>query len=415
MLTSFRRHKKECPHRNEGRAYRRCRCPISAEGQLGDTYIRASLKTADWNRAQDIVREWEAKQQVVGHDAPVRIGEATESFLADAQARSLAAETLKKYKSLFARLKDFAQFAGYDLLRDLDVDSMSRFRGTWKDGPRASQKKLERLRAFFRFCQKRRWLAENPASELKAPKIPVLPTMPYTQEEMLKILAATEAYQARAQSHAKLNAIRLRSLILVLRYSGLRINDVVSLSPDRLSADDKLFLYTAKTGVPVRVKLPAPVADALRKTPMMDGRYWFRTTEAKPRTAVSRWQRRLAALFKVKAESKAKAVGAETKAKAVGAETKTKAVGIRVHAHRFRDTFAVELLLAGVPMERVSVLLGHESLRTTERHYSPWVRARQEQLERDLAQSWCNDHFLQMQTNQTNHARDTRGETERPN
>ena len=27
------------------------------------------------------------------------------------------------------------------------------------------------------------------------------------------------------------------------------------------------------------------------------------------------------------------------------------------HAHRFRDTFAVELLLASVPLERVSVLL----------------------------------------------------------
>ena len=28
------------------------------------------------------------------------------------------------------------------------------------------------------------------------------------------------------------------------------------------------------------------------------------------------------------------------------------------HAHRFRDTFATELLLAGVPLERVSVLWG---------------------------------------------------------
>ena len=27
------------------------------------------------------------------------------------------------------------------------------------------------------------------------------------------------------------------------------------------------------------------------------------------------------------------------------------------HAHRFRDTFAVELLLAGVPIDQVSILL----------------------------------------------------------
>ena len=49
------------------------------------------------------------------------------------------------------------------------------------------------------------------------------------------------------------------------------------------------------------------------------------------------------------------------------------------HAHRFRDTFAVELLLAGVPLERVSILLGHSSIKVTEKHYAPWVRERQEQ------------------------------------
>ncbi len=32
------------------------------------------------------------------------------------------------------------------------------------------------------------------------------------------------------------------------------------------------------------------------------------------------------------------------------------------------------LLLAGVPLEQVSVLLGHQSIKVTERHYSPWVK-----------------------------------------
>jgi integrase/recombinase XerD len=50
------------------------------------------------------------------------------------------------------------------------------------------------------------------------------------------------------------------------------------------------------------------------------------------------------------------------------------------HAHRRRDSFAVELLLVGVPLEQVSILLGHASTKVTEKYYSPWVKARRDQL-----------------------------------
>jgi integrase len=61
------------------------------------------------------------------------------------------------------------------------------------------------------------------------------------------------------------------------------------------------------------------------------------------------------------------------------------------HAHRFRDTFAVELLLVGVTLERVSILLGHTSVKITEKHYAPWVRERQEQAEADVKRTWAHD------------------------
>jgi integrase/recombinase XerD len=41
-------------------------------------------------------------------------------------------------------------------------------------------------------------------------------------------------------------------------------------------------------------------------------------------------------------------------------------------SHRLRDTFAVDLLGKGVPLEEVSKLLGHESIKTTEQHYAKW-------------------------------------------
>jgi site-specific recombinase XerD len=57
-------------------------------------------------------------------------------------------------------------------------------------------------------------------------------------------------------------------------------------------------------------------------------------------------------------------------------------------SHRFRHTFAVEMLLAGVGIERVSKLLGHKTLRTTEKYYSAWVKERQQRLEAEVKDAW---------------------------
>ena len=48
----------------------------------------------------------------------------------------------------------------------------------------------------------------------------------------------------------------------------------------------------------------------------------------------------------------------------------------------------MEALLRGVPIEVVSMMLGHASIRTTEKHYAPWVQARQKQLERHMQTTW---------------------------
>jgi integrase len=69
----------------------------------------------------------------------------------------------------------------------------------------------------------------------------------------------------------------------------------------------------------------------------------------------------------------------------------------RGYAHRFRDTFSAELLLAGVPMGEVSILLGHSNIKITQQHYSPWVRDRQLQLEADLERAWNRDPVVQAQ------------------
>jgi integrase/recombinase XerD len=109
--------------------------------------------------------------------------------------------------------------------------------------------------------------------------------------------------------------------------------------------------------------LPPKVVEALKDSPSDDSRYFFWNGRCLPMSAVKIWERTFQRLFEL-------------------AKVKNGTV------HRFRDTFAVELLLKGVPIEQVSVLLGHSSLKITEKHYSPWVKARQEQLEAAVRKAW---------------------------
>ncbi len=51
-----------------------------------------------------------------------------------------------------------------------------------------------------------------------------------------------------------------------------------------------------------------------------------------------------------------------------------------------------------MPLERVSVLLGHQSIRVTEKHYAPWVRERQEQAEADVRRAWSEDPVVLLET-----------------
>jgi integrase len=254
------------------------------------------------------------------------------------------------------------------LLSEFNLGVLEAFQAEWKEGALASLKKLERVKSFFRAATMRRWITENPAVYLQRPKVRFRPTLPFTQDEMKHILDAVDCYPDKAGKTGRANALRLRAFILTLRYTGLRIGDVTRLTTDQL-AGNKVFLYTQKTGQPVSCVLPEFVAEALENVPRLSERYFFWTGCSTLHTAIGSWQRTLRKLFELACVQKG-------------------------YAHRFRDTFAVELLLAGVPTEEVAVLLGHCNIGITQKHYSPWVHARQRQLETNLERAWKRDPLV---------------------
>jgi integrase len=314
------------------------------EGTLRGKPIRKSLETKNWNTAQSIVREWETAGK---YDLAVQFSKAKEKFIQELAGRNLHWTTFNKYKLVMRKLEEFAGEKDLKLLQHFDLPALRDFAATCNDGPLSKSKKIERLRTFFSFCTGAGWIDNNPALLLKRPIIHEKPTLPFSRDEM-KLM--------------KENASGiLLTFILVLRYSGLRISDAAMLKSSALNGD-KLLLHMAKTDEPVFVPLPQELVSLLRETPTRDG-YYFVAGSKRMETVTNNWRKRLATLWK--------------------------RVGIHGgHPHRFRDTFAVELLLGGVDIKTVSILLGHASLKVTEKHYAPWVRERQERLEQEVRKSW---------------------------
>jgi excisionase family DNA binding protein len=65
MLTLFRRHTKSCKDRHggkdKGRKFRKCDCPLHAEGTMLGVMYRRALDTGDWSIAQKRLRQIEER------------------------------------------------------------------------------------------------------------------------------------------------------------------------------------------------------------------------------------------------------------------------------------------------------------------------------------------------------------------
>jgi integrase len=383
-LFVYTRHTADCA-KNSDRFWKRCHCPKWIRGVLDGAAVRESADTRSWEKAEERrrLRENDADEAARARregESPkpkpqvVTISAAITRFLASKRNENLAESTIEKLTTIFKKqFLTWADSVGFRHLDELSTAQLEAFRDTWKDGALAKKKKQERLVGFFFYCMRLGWIRENPAALLGRIKADGPPTDYFTREEFDRIIDSTYIYQPKGWKECRNQASRLRVLTWLMRWSGLAIRDAVTLERWRVNDKDELFLYRAKTGSPVYVPLPDYVADALREVPLgpkPNPRYFFWSGNGSPKSAVGDWQRSFRRLFDI--------------ANIQREDGSRK----RCHPHMLRDTFAIEMLLAGVPLEQVSILLGHKSVKITEKHYAPWVKARQEQLSTNVRKAW---------------------------
>lgn len=350
MLTIFRRHIESCKHASKGRKHRACGCPIAVDGRLRGRMIRKTLDVRNWEAAQKIVREMESGKP---GEIP-KLEDATKRFIEDLTARGLSSDTIKKFELLTAELS--ARFPSW-CVDQFTPDDLGKFREKWKVSASTARKKLERLRSFFKFCLERKWIETNPASSLRAPKEISIEKKPYDTGELEKIAWAIPLFPIKG-IYGEDNRERIKAFVSVLRWTGLRIRDVVELK--RSAIDEKFItVRTHKNGKSVQLPVHPEMVEALSN---MNGvEYFFWSGGGNPKSCVGDWQRTFRRLGVI--------------------------AGVHIHAHRWRHTFATQLLSKGVPVSEVAAILGN-SPRIIEKHYSQWIQARQESLNAAVTATW---------------------------
>lgn len=282
MLTIWRRHTAECPHRDKGRDYLKCNCPIWADGYVnGKRTLRRSLETRDLARAR--------KKAVALEEPDSRIykliSEAAAAFLAHCKSEGLQDSTISKYRNVLNKLNEFCDARQIDWLEELKAENLDEFRAGRKIKQITASKELETSRVFLGFCVDRSWTRDNPAKRIKMPRnLKPNEVVPFTPVEIAAILEACDTIGKRQYERQ-----RCRAMMLPLRYTALRIGDVSMLARDRISRDGntwRIFLRTEKSGQPVFLPVPHELKAALDAVPPplsnLESRYFFWNEKGKP-------------------------------------------------------------------------------------------------------------------------------------
>ena len=331
-----------------------------AEGRVNGERVHQSLKTKDVQIARALLRDlelrllsggrvvskqwkdfaaefkaWVSTTVKTGHDSTMDRYE----FVVDRFSRFLEAKTVLEVAHV-----DSAVLAAYSEDRQNDVHPCTRRQAT-ANTVRSDMRILHRI---FSYAVESGYIQKNPVTWLKARRGGR--TQPYTAGETAAML----------QDRILVQKPMLRAIVLMFLFTGLRISDVIGLSVKAVDGG-RIITKTKKRGKVVSLALHPELKAALelyyqcRTLAQRDSAFVFSNPDGTPldRRALTSTLKRLFARCGIKGG----------------------------HPHRFRDTFAVQLLQQGASLYDVAKLLGID-VSTAEEYYSPYCKELQARGER---------------------------------
>lgn len=224
--------------------------------------------------------------------------------------------------------------------------------------------RLSALRAFYDYLFKTEKIDVNPASRIDRLRIEPTEPAPLSLDEMLRLIEAIEAGPRSARA-------RNAAIVKVLFHCALRVAELVSLRVDQVDMDNRLLLCVrVKRGKHLSVSFNDVVAEALE-------RYLSERTRCSHTDGA-------AALFLSNRGTRMSVRSVQEMVKGYAAQADITRV---VTPHLLRHSSVTQLVELGTPLRVVQEMVGHESIKTTQRYAA--VNSTQRRTASDaLAKAW---------------------------
>lgn len=252
-------------------------------------------------------------------------------FLATKRVEGRSENTLMYYRSTLSKALEFLN----KQIKDINTNDLRYYLAIYKQERKVSNVTVDNVRriftSFFGWLAEEDHIAKSPAKRLKRTKV----------EQRVK-----EALNEEEMERIRCQCKRERDLAIIdfLYSTGVRVSELVSLNRSDIDFAAKECIVFGKGAKERRVYLNAKALIHLKS-------YLGSRTDDNPALFVSCKE----------PHSRLSAGGIESIVRELGEKAHVK----KVHPHRYRRTMATSAMNRGMPIQEVSVLLGHQQIETT--------------------------------------------------
>lgn len=271
-----------------------------------------------------------------------------ENFISTKKIEGASPRTLNYYKSTLVKLLNWADCP----LPDIETEKIREYLNYAQSLNNCSNTTLDNIRrvlsTFFSFCLDEGYIQINPMRRIKKIKSTKVVKKAYTDIEIESMREYLAEMPVNGE-YDKLMKLRDRAIFELLLSSGIRIQECVNLNRNDIDLNNLTFKVLGK-GNKERICYFSQTAKY----------HLIKLLEYQPKKKKYKFTDETALFINYKTGKRIGINGIERRFREFGKELR-----IEAHPHKFRRTFATNLIQKEVPIEQVKEMMGHSNVDTT--------------------------------------------------